>query len=58
METCSGLNDVHYPSLEHLAGPNTTVKQITTVNKVPLPPEVMEHFGRILFFLYNSQKKI
>ncbi|KAK6639409.1 hypothetical protein RUM43_007682 [Polyplax serrata] len=47
LETCSGLNDYHYPSMEVLAPGVPNVKQVTTVSKVPLPPEVMEHFGHM-----------
>lgn len=45
----SGLNDMDYPSANGLLSGLSNVKHVTTTNKVPLPPEVMEHFGRILF---------
>lgn len=44
--TVSGLNDFDYQNLSGL-GPHSP-SQLKTVGKVPLPPEVMEHFGRIL----------
>jgi hypothetical protein len=47
--TVSGLNDMDYPSANGLVSGLSNVKHVTTTNKVPLPPEVMEHFGRILF---------
>ena len=47
--TVSGLNDMDYPSMSNLVTGLSTLKHVTTTNKVPLPPEVMEHFGRILF---------
>lgn len=46
--TASGLIDQDYPSLSDLALGLANFTQIKTLNKVPLPPEVMEHFGRIL----------
>jgi len=45
----SGLNDMDYPSANGLVSGLSNVKHVTTANKVPLPPEVMENFGRILF---------
>lgn len=47
--TASGLVDHDYPSLSGLALGLANFSQIKTLNKVPLPPEVMEHFGRILY---------
>lgn len=45
MPTASGLSEYDYPPLSTLsAGMN--LNQIETVNKVPIPPEVMEHFKR------------
>lgn len=42
----SGLSDVDYPMLE--AGPNglPLLRQMGLVNRIPLPPELVEHFGR------------
>jgi hypothetical protein len=48
--TVSGLNDMDYPSVNGLVSGMSNVKHVTTTNRVPLPPEVMEHFGRILFW--------
>jgi hypothetical protein len=39
-----------YPSVNGLVSGMSNVKHVTTTNRVPLPPEVMEHFGRILFW--------
>jgi nuclear pore complex protein Nup155 len=54
----SGLNDMDYPSVNGLVSGMSNVKHVITTNKVPLPPEVMEHYGRILFcriiFLVSS----
>ncbi|XP_046996559.1 nuclear pore complex protein Nup155 [Schistocerca americana] len=41
--TVSGLTEMDYPSIEGLS----SVKQIKSINKVPLPREVMEHFGHM-----------
>ncbi len=42
----SGLSDVDYPMLE--VGPNglPLLRQMGLVNRIPLPPELVEHFGR------------
>ncbi|XP_033607158.1 nuclear pore complex protein Nup155 isoform X2 [Cryptotermes secundus] len=45
--TVSGLNDMDYPSVNGLVSGMSTVKHVTTTNRVPLPPEVMEHFGHM-----------
>ena len=41
----SGLCDVDYPMLE--VGPNglPLLRQMDLVNRIPLPPELVEHFG-------------
>lgn len=49
--TASGLSDHDYPNLSGLAMGLANFTQIKTLNKVPLPPEVMEHFGRILKYI-------
>ena len=52
--TVSGLTDVDYPTLE--AGPSgqPLLKQTGIVNRIPLPPELVEHFGRKFFdFVFN-----
>jgi hypothetical protein len=38
-----------YPIANGLMSGLPNMKHVTTTNKVPLPLEVMEHFGRILF---------
>lgn len=45
--TVSGLNDMDYPSMNTLVTGLSTLKHVTTTNKVPLPPEVMEHFSHM-----------
>lgn len=50
--TYSGFTDQDYPNLSGLALGLTNFTQIKTLSKVPLPPEVMEHFGRILFMIF------
>lgn len=46
--SASGLTDTDYPSLSGLPLALSNVTQIKTYNKVPLPPEIKEHFSRIL----------
>ena len=52
----SGLCDVDYPMLE--VGPNglPLLRQMGLVNRIPLPPELVEHFGRKLLAVvyFNS----
>lgn len=43
----SGLDDHDYPSLNG-ASSLTNINQMKIHSKIPLPSEVMEHFGRIL----------
>lgn len=45
--TVSGLNDMDYPSANGLVSGLSNVKHVTTTNKVPLPPEVMENFSHM-----------
>jgi len=47
--TVSGLDDHDYPSLNGVSMNLTNINQMKIYNKIPLPSEVMEHFGRILF---------
>lgn len=47
--TVSGMNDSDYPSLNNLSGGLADLKQLRSQFQFPLPREVMEHFGRILF---------
>lgn len=46
--TVSGLSELDYPTVSSLSS-LASVSQLHTLNKVPLPPEIMEHFGRILY---------
>jgi hypothetical protein len=46
--TVSGLNDMDYPSVNGLVSSLSNVKHVTVTNKVPIPPEVLENFCRIL----------
>lgn len=43
--TVSGLDVFDYPNLTSMSLPN--FNQIRTHSKIPLPSEVMEHFGRM-----------
>lgn len=48
MATASGLNDYDYQKLSTLTKNDSIhLNQLETVGKVPIPPEVMEHFKRI-----------
>lgn len=51
--TVSGLNDFDYQNLAGLVMGHQNLSQLKTVGKIPLPPEVMEHFGRMLCFNSN-----
>lgn len=48
--TVSGMSDMDYP----LQGPGLlsvpSLPEISTIRRVPLPPELVEQFGRILLF--------
>lgn len=46
--TVSGLDDHDYPNLNGASMTLTNINQIKIHSKIPLPSEVMEHFGRIL----------
>lgn len=46
--TASGLIDHDYPSLNGIPLASSNITQIKTVNSVPLPPEIVDHFSRIL----------
>lgn len=47
MATASGLNDYDYQKLSTLTrNESIHLNQLETVGKVPIPPEVMEHFKR------------
>lgn len=47
--TVSGLDDHDYPNLSGASMNFANINQMRMHGKVPLPSEVMEHFGRILF---------
>lgn len=44
MGSASGLNDFDYQNLSSLSMGLKDLNQIATVNKVPIPTEIMEHF--------------
>lgn len=46
MATASGLNDYDYQNLSSLSLGLKNLNQLATVNKIPIPPEIMEHFKR------------
>lgn len=50
MATASGLNDFDYQSLTTLSMGLKNLNQLETVSKIPIPPEVMEHFNRNILF--------
>ncbi|XP_058446271.1 nuclear pore complex protein Nup154 [Malaya genurostris] len=45
--TASGLNDFDYQNLSSLSLGLKNLNQLSTVNKIPIPPEIMEHFKHI-----------
>lgn len=47
--TASGLTDNDYPTLSGLPLALSNMIQIKCINNVPLPPEIVDHFTRILF---------
>lgn len=47
--TASGLTDNDYPSLSGIPLSSKNLTQIKCINNIPLPPEIVEHFTRILF---------
>lgn len=46
--TASGLTDNDYPTLSGMPLAVSNMTQIKCVNTVPLPPEIVDHFTRIL----------
>jgi hypothetical protein len=46
MPTASGLNDFDYENISALSKGLKKLEQLQTVNKIPIPPEIMEHFKR------------
>ncbi|XP_058986335.1 nuclear pore complex protein Nup154 isoform X2 [Musca domestica] len=47
MATASGLNDYDYQNLSNLTMGHKQINQIQTINKIPIPPEILEHFKHI-----------
>ncbi|XP_061397239.1 nuclear pore complex protein Nup154 [Musca vetustissima] len=47
MATASGLNDYDYQNLSNLTMGHKQLNQIQTINKIPIPPEILEHFKHI-----------
>ncbi|XP_055543878.1 nuclear pore complex protein Nup154 [Wyeomyia smithii] len=45
--TASGLNDFDYQNLSSLSLGLINLNQLATVDKIPIPPEIMEHFKHI-----------
>ena len=52
--TVSGLDIYDYPNINSATLINVNYMRIHS--KVPLPSEVMEHFGRILLCIYNLMR--
>ncbi|TMW43760.1 hypothetical protein DOY81_011160 [Sarcophaga bullata] len=47
MATASGLNDYDYQTLSSLSMGHKQLNQLQTLNKIPIPPEILEHFKHI-----------
>lgn len=47
MPTATGLSECDYPEIASLTSGLKHLNQIETMNKIPIPPEVMEHFKRM-----------
>ena len=45
--TVSGLHDYDYPSLMESGMGLDALPEVSNVKRVPLPPELVEQFGRI-----------
>lgn len=55
MATASGLSDYDYQNLSNLTMGLKNLNQLDLVNKIPIPPEIMEHFKSKLSALnYNA----
>ena len=52
MPTSSGLNDYDYQNISNLSMGLKKLEQLQTINKIPIPPEIMEHFKRKFFFFF------
>lgn len=44
MPTASGLSDYDYQNLSNLTMGIKNLNQLELINKIPIPPEIMEHF--------------
>uniref|UniRef100_A0A1I8PU24 Uncharacterized protein n=1 Tax=Stomoxys calcitrans TaxID=35570 RepID=A0A1I8PU24_STOCA len=47
MATASGLNDNDYQTLANLSMGHKQLNQLQTISKIPIPPEILEHFKHI-----------
>lgn len=47
--TATGLIDHDYPSLNGMPVALSNMTQIKNISSIPLPPEIIDHFSRILF---------
>lgn len=47
--TASGLTDNDYPTLSGIPLALNNMTQMKCINNIPLPPEIIDHFTRILF---------
>ena len=47
--TSSGLSDYEYPTLMSITQAADNMTQMRTLNKVPLPADIVEHLSRILY---------
>lgn len=47
LASVSGLNDYDYQNLSTLSMGMKQLNQLVTTNKVPIPPEIMDHFKRM-----------
>lgn len=45
MATASGLNDYDYQNLSNLTMGLKNVNQLELISKIPVPPEIMEHYN-------------
>lgn len=58
MATASGLNDYDYQTLSSLSMGHKQLNQLQTINKIPIPPEILEHFKRKLALFIAIYKLI
>lgn len=55
MATASGLNDYDYQNLSNLTLGLKNVNQLELVSKIPVPPEIMEHYNSELIKRYITK---